>query len=95
MQPEASWPCLGALGLFLELPGLLLVARPSPQLPGRPGGLAKVLDAHIQPGGPPGHSWVLLGCSWKLLGCSWLPLAMLARIPKSSQELLLAIPGCS
>ena len=34
-----------------------------------------------------------MGCSWKLLGCSWLPLAMLARMPKSSQELLLAILG--
>ena len=47
------------------------------------------------PGAPPGHSWVLLGCSWSFLACSWLPLAMLARIPKVSQELFLATPGCS
>ena len=59
-----------------------------------PGGPAKVQDAQIQPGGSPGHSWVLLGCSWNFLGCSWLPVAMLARMPKSSQELFLATPGC-
>ena len=35
-----------------------------------------------------------MGCSWNFLGCSWLPVAMLARMPKSSQELFLATPGC-
>ena len=49
----------------------------------------------MQPGAHPGHSWVLWGCSWSFLGCSWLPLALLARMPKVSQELFLATPGCS
>ena len=79
-----SWPLLGALGLLLEAPGLLLAA---PSHVGQ--------DTQIQPGAPPGHSWVLLSCSWSFLACSWLPLAMLARMPKVSQELFLATPGCS
>ena len=41
------------------------------------------------------HASVLLGCSWSFLACSWLPLAMLARMPKVSQELFLDTPGCS
>ena len=50
---RSSWPLLGALGLLLEAPGLLLAA---PSHVGQ--------DTQIQPGAPPGHSWVLLGCSW-------------------------------
>ena len=52
-------------------------------------------DAQIQPGAPPGHSWMHLGCSWSFMACSWLPLAMLAKMPKVNQELFLATPGCS
>ena len=80
----SSWPLLGALGLLLELPGLLLAA------------LSHVgQNAQIQPGAPPGHSSVPLGSSWSFLDCSWPPLAMKAGMPTSSQELLLAIPACS
>ena len=59
---SSFWPRLGALGLLLELPGLLLAARPPPQLPG----------SCNDPVGLPGY-----------------------RMPKSSQELFLATPGCS
>ena len=50
-------------------------------------------DAQIQPGSPPDYPWVFWGCSWSFLDCSWLPLAMLARMPKSSHVLLLELPG--
>ena len=44
---SSSWPLLGALGLLLELPGMLLAA------------LSHVgQDARSQPGALPGHSWV-------------------------------------
>ena len=36
---------------------------------------------------------MLWGCSWSFLGCSWLPLAMLARMPKFSQELPWSLLG--
>ena len=58
-HPGNSWVLWG---LLLELPGLLLAARPPPQLPG----------SCNDPVGLPGY-----------------------RMPKSSQELFLATPGCS
>ena len=66
-----SWPLLGALGLLLELPGLLLAA------------LSHVgQDAQIQPGAFPGHSWVLLGCSWNFPG-PVMPCALCASMQRS------------